>query len=168
MGNQGSFECLRCATCCRNLIENKAGVLRGLTLTESEKHLFPPQTISPKLAVGENGPTKVILHQLNVNCCPHVTAENVCPIYEKRPLMCMSFPMVAGAISNRCHIFSYRKIGMLYSEPYHMKEQLEASEKLTKHIENSVRKNHRKGLVLWEYDLNTKKWHYVTRYNSPS
>ncbi len=168
MSAQGSFECQRCAVCCRTLLEDKAGFLRGLTLTEVETHLFPAEMIAPKLAVGETKPEAVILYQVMVNCCPHVTKENSCPIYERRPLMCRSFPIIAGAISNRCRVFSYRKPGVHYSEPFHMKEQLQASDKLTKHIRISVRKRSKKGLTLWEYDLNSKKWLHVTEYNSPS
>jgi Fe-S-cluster containining protein len=165
MSAQGSFECQRCATCCRNLLEEKAGAVRGLTLTETETQLFPAEMVLPKLAVGETKPEVTILYQLDAKSCPHITKENSCPIYEKKPLMCRSFPVVAGAISNRCRFFSYRKVGVSYSEPFHMKEQLQASDRLTKHIQNSIRKKYKKGLKLWEFDLNTKKWLCVTEFN---
>lgn len=167
MSAQGSFECQRCATCCRNLLEEKAGILRGLTLTEIETPLFPADMVAPKFAVGETKPESIILYQLVVNSCPHVTKENSCPIYEKRPLMCRSFPIVAGAISNRCRVFNFRKIGVSYDEPFHMKEQLQASDRLTKHMKTVIRKKYKKGLRLWEFDLITKRWLYVTQYNEP-
>lgn len=132
-----------------------------MTLTEKEAEIFPKEFVSPKMAVGEMEPKEVILYQLNVNCCPHVTLQNLCSIYEKRPLMCRSFPIVAGAISSRCRVFSYRKPGLSYSEPYHMKEQLQASDKLTKHIEGCLRRNMERRQTLWEFDLNTKKWHRI-------
>jgi Fe-S-cluster containining protein len=154
-----SFRCLQCATCCHNLIETQGNVSRGLPLTEIEKALFPAALVSPMLGVGLEKPEKVMLHQLNVTCCPHIDKQNCCQIYETRPLMCRSFPIVAGAISNRCRVFSYRKPGLSYEEPYTMAEQLRASEKLERHIEGYFRKGRMKGLNFWEYDLAAKKWH---------
>ena len=158
MGAEGDFECLRCATCCRNILECSSGVKRGLPLTEKEATLFPKEVVSPKLAVGVAEPNVVILYQLNVNVCPYVNAQNECGVYEERPLICRSFPIVAGAISNRCRVFSYRKVGVSYSEPYPMKKQLEASKKLSAYTQNRVRKLRRKGLKFWEYNLNTGTW----------
>jgi Fe-S-cluster containining protein len=157
----GSFECLRCAFCCRNLYETRGGVLRGLPLTEKETGLFPAELISPKLAIGTNGPETVVLYQLNVNCCPHLNTQNQCQIYNRRPLMCQSFPIVAGAISNRCKVFSYRKPGVNYTEPYTMAEQVQASQKLEKYTQKAVMRRHVKGLKVWEYDLAAKKWRHT-------
>jgi Fe-S-cluster containining protein len=129
-----------------------------LPLNERETKLFPSNAIAPKLAVGVEKPQTIVLFQLIVNCCPHVNEKNECQIYAKRPLMCQSFPIVAGAISNRCQVFNYRRPGVAYDEPYSMTAQLKASNKLEQYIQNYLRRNSRKGLRVWEYDPNSKKW----------
>ena len=154
----GKFECLRCATCCRNLLEGKGVILRGLPLTDKEVGLFPTVLVSPKMGIGSIKLEEVVLYQLNINCCPYVTEKNECKIYSKRPLMCQSFPIVAGAISNRCKTFSYRKPGVTYTEPYNMEKQVDASEKLEKYVTNRIKKHRGKATRIWEYDLATKKW----------
>ena len=152
------FQCQRCAKCCRNLLESKNDFLRGLPLTEKEAQLFPKEIVSPKLGIGLNEATEIVLYQLNINCCPHINENNECKIYDKRPLMCQSFPIVAGSISNRCIVFHYRKPGLQYAEPFTLIRQVEASEKLEKYNRNRIQKGNKKGLRIWEYNLTTKKW----------
>jgi len=166
LSEDNDFTCLQCATCCRNLLEIREGKSSGITLTDKEAGLFPPEMVSPKLALGLNGPETVILYQLNVKCCPYINEKNMCKIYERRPLVCQSFPIISGAISNKCKVFAYRKAGLHYSEPYSMVKQLYASEKLDKYVQNRVRKNFKKGIILWEYDLATKQWTYKTQFNN--
>ncbi len=158
MVEKSEFQCQRCAKCCRNLLENKNGILRGLPLTEKEAVLFSKEIVSPKVGIGVNKVSEIVLYQLNINCCPSINEQNECEIYLKRPLMCQSFPIVAGSISNRCVVFQYRKPGLQYSEPYRLTRQVEASEKLEKYTQNRIQKYHKKGLRIWEYDLMTKKW----------
>jgi Fe-S-cluster containining protein len=158
MNEAEDFQCSKCATCCRNLIENKEGVIRGLPLTEKETQFFPKEIVLPKLGIGINCPETVVLFQLTVNCCPHLSPKNECQIYLNRPLMCQSFPVVAGAISNRCKVFSYRKPGFNYAEPFTMAKQIEASNKLERYTQKRIGKNSLKNLRIWEYDLATKKW----------
>ncbi len=158
MDESSDFQCLRCATCCRSLLESKGDITLGLPLTEHEASLFPEKLVVPKVAVGVDKPESVILYQLKVKCCPHLSSQNQCQIYVKRPLMCQSFPIVAGAVSNRCRVFSYRKPGLSYHEPYSMEAQLVASGKLEKYLLKQIKKNNRPELKIWEYDLNSKKW----------
>ena len=158
MIRQADFECSRCATCCRNLVEESSGIQRGLPLTSEEKELFSPENVAPKLGIGVESPKNVVLFQLTTNCCPHLNHQNHCGIYSKRPLMCRSFPIVAGAISNRCKIFSYRKPGVPYQETYKMTQQVEASNRLEKYIEKQLMKHLAKGVKLWEFDLKKKSW----------
>ncbi len=158
MPSKGKFECLRCATCCRNLLESQDGVLRGLPLTGKEAGLFPQALVSPKLGVGINEPREIVLYQVNVKCCPYVNESDECKIYGRRPLMCQSFPIVVGAISNRCKVFSYRKPGVTYAETCDMAIQVAASEKLGEFVAKSLRKHFGKGVRTWEFDLCSKKW----------
>ena len=165
MSTKGDFECLQCSKCCRSILETSGGITRGLALTEREVKIFPPEIVSPKLAVGVSKPSFVILYQLNVNVCPYVNENNQCSKYEERPLICRSFPIVGDAISNRCRVFSYRKPGASYNEPYTMDKQLEASHKLNSHTRKFIKKHYRKGLKIWEYDLATKKWNPRGEFN---
>jgi Fe-S-cluster containining protein len=152
------FVCKRCGVCCRNLLETKDGIQRGLPLTDKETALFPQELVSPKLAIGVAEPKVVILYQLNVNVCPYINSQNACVKYEKRPLMCQSFPVVAGDLSNRCTVFSYRLKGVSYSDSYSMEKQLAASVKFTLYLGNRVKKYYRKDLKVWEYDLAKRRW----------
>ncbi len=167
VGETSDFECLKCGACCRKLLQTTDGVTRGPPLSEKEANLFPPEVISPKLAVGLVEPKTVVLYQLNVGVCPYINQKNECQKYVDRPLICRSFPIVAGAISNRCKVFAYRKVGVSYCEPFPMAKQLEASEKLDGYTLNRIRKHFKKGLKAWEYDLATKKWIYKTQYDTP-
>ncbi len=167
MGEISDFECLRCGTCCRQLLQTTDGVTRGPPLSEKEANLFPPEIISPKLAVGLVEPKTIILYQLNVGICPYINQKNDCQKYNIRPLICRSFPVVAGAISNRCKVFAYRKVGVSYSDPFPMTKQLEANNKLEDYTLNRIRKHYKKGLKVWEYDIATKKWTYKTQYDTP-
>ena len=139
-------------------MEESGGIQRGLPLTEAETRLFPAEMVAPKLGIGMMSPERVVLFQLSVKCCPHLETQNKCGIYLNRPLMCRSFPIVAGAISNRCKMFSYRKPGVTYQEPFTMTQQFEESERLEKHIEKQVLKHCKSGYRFWEFDLKTKKW----------
>jgi Fe-S-cluster containining protein len=163
MAGEIDFQCQKCAACCRSLLETRNEITRGLPLTESESHLFPKETISPKLGVGKTEPERIVLYQLNVNCCPFVSERNECQIYSKRPLMCQSFPIVAGAISNRCRIFSYRKPGVKYQEPFCMNAQVIASTKLEKYIQSRINRHKTTGLKIWEFDFSAGKWHLTEK-----
>jgi Fe-S-cluster containining protein len=158
MAETNEFQCQRCAKCCRNLLENKNGFLRGLPLTEKEAQLFPKEIVFPKLGIGSKDVSEIVLYQLDIICCPYVNNQNECKIYQKRPLMCQSFPIVAGSISNRCIVFQYRKPGVQYKEPYTLTKQVEASEKLEKYTQARIQKYRKKGLRIWEYNIATKKW----------
>lgn len=166
MYKSDEFECLQCATCCRNLLETRNGKISGITLTENEAKLFPSNIVSPKLSLGMNSPEIIIMYQLNVKCCPNVNEKNLCQVYENRPLICRSFPVISGAISNKCKMFSYRKPGLTYDEPYTMNRQIEASAKLDKYIENRIKRHFKKGIKLWEYDLATNRWFFKAQFNS--
>jgi Fe-S-cluster containining protein len=159
MATKPDFECSRCASCCRSLLEsNDDKILRGLVLTRSEITLFPASVVLPKLGIGEKTSEHTVLYQLAVESCPHLSSQNECQIYADRPLICRSFPILTGRISSRCRVFSYRKPGGIYAEQFNMKDQLIASEKLEKYTSNQIKKHCRKGSNLWEFDLCSKKW----------
>ena len=94
------FDCKRCGVCCRNLIKTTSdGYTLGLALIRGETALFPKDVVSPHIAVGLVEPSKIISHQLSINVCPHIDAENRCLIYERRPTACRAFPYSITASS---------------------------------------------------------------------
>jgi Fe-S-cluster containining protein len=160
--SRDSFQCQKCAKCCRNLFEKRGAILGGLPLTDREAILFPKDLVLPKISLGTTKPEHTIIYQLNVNSCPHLNNEQTCRIYPRRPLMCKAFPIVGEAISNKCTIFSYRKPGLVFDEPFSMDEQLAASIQFEEYLKMQLKKHGQKGFKLWEYDLDTKKWFLIT------
>lgn len=87
-------ECVQCGRCCSHLRKGNNTV--GLTIFPEEIHLFPESTIRPHLGKGVEGPTKIFTYQHTENVCIHLK-DNLCRIYDRRPLMCRSFPVKVGA-----------------------------------------------------------------------
>ena len=88
------FKCLRCGHCCRNLLREFDGDLKGLVISPNERKLFPKKLISPRVGIGWGlmGPKHVVSYQLDANACPRLSKDNLCKIYNKRPLVCQAFP----------------------------------------------------------------------------
>jgi Fe-S-cluster containining protein len=87
------FECKRCGTCCRKLIKTDSdGYTLGLALIGDETALFSQDVVSPHFAVGLAEPSTIVSRQLNVSVCPHISGQNHCEVYERRPLACRVFP----------------------------------------------------------------------------
>ena len=152
------FTCKKCGTCCRNLIEDVHGVKTGLLLTVKEIGLFPSNMISPKLAIGREKPEKVIQYQLNVDNCPHVNEKNECQIYEKKPLMCKAFPYETQTVSVKCPVIGSHMKENQFCEVEISSTELEASEKMNRHILNRFKKFFQKGQRIWEFDLDIGNW----------
>ena len=159
------FQCKKCDTCCRNLLDDIRGIRKGLILTAKEVNLFPSEMISPSLAIGTEKRKKAITFQLNANTCPHIDNKNECLIYDKRPLMCKAFPYESGNFSIKCTVFSSRKVGQTYCDFAPSRFQIDASEKLNRYARNRFQKYFRKGIKVWEYDLATKNWVLKAQHN---
>lgn len=85
--------CEQCGRCCSNL---RAGDGEsGLTLFPDEIHLFQEETVKPHLAKGTDAPSTIFTYQHTKNVCVHLE-NNLCGIYENRPLMCRKFPVKIG------------------------------------------------------------------------
>jgi Fe-S-cluster containining protein len=88
------FECRRCGTCCRDLLQEDKGVLRGLTLLPGEEEAFTGTSVRPAIGQGrrphERGFT-IIARQLSQETCPHL-GDTDCRIYSERPASCRQFP----------------------------------------------------------------------------
>jgi len=158
-----TFECQKCGTCCRNLLEDVDGITNGLFLTQRERELFPSELISPKLAIGVGKPRRVIAYQLNINVCPHLDEKHECRIYDRRPLACQSFPfeymIYSGpTVSVKCPVIGSRMKKGEQREVEVSEVEVGASEKMNRYIINRSRKYRKKGLSMWNYDLETKLW----------
>lgn len=158
MASRSDFQCLKCGSCCRNTVETINGIQRGIILTKKETVLFPPETVTQQYAIGPAKKRKIVFYQMKVAPCPHLDNENKCRIYEKRPLICKSFPIMAGCISSKCKAFSYRKPGQTYQDIYPMSEMREASNKISRYITLKFGKDLMAGAQEWEFDLATKRW----------
>jgi hypothetical protein len=79
---ESDFNCLKCGTCCRNILEDINGRMSGLILTPKESELFPCEVVSPKMAIGMNEPKIILLNQLNSNNCPHISEKSIGGLHE--------------------------------------------------------------------------------------
>jgi len=163
------FQCKRCGTCCRNLIEdrNYIDIHNGMFLTAREIRLFQRKLISPHLAIGKNKPRHIISYQLNVPVCPHLTEKNKCRIYNKRPLSCKAFPLetITSTMSLKCPIVNS-----------HMKEkerapwelsttEFDAAQSIRKYISSRYQKYGKASSKVWNFDLRTKSWKVVKQFH---
>ena len=155
------FECLRCGECCRNFhIESEYGTL-GLFLMPNERKLFLSYQIRPLYGAGIKGrsrprPQVTYAYQIVQNTCPHLTEENLCAIYEKRPVSCKSFPL--GVMLDRRCIWVKQHYQEGESTPKSMLDlgDLDKYEiMLFKYIGIYAEKYPGK---MWAWDLKTKKW----------
>lgn len=152
------FHCRKCGTCCRSLLEYVNGVKTGLLLTAKETGLFPSDMVSPKLAIGTMKPEAIVSYQLNVDVCPYINERNECRIYDRRPLICQSFPYVLNGMSRKCSQVGNQR--MVEIDTWAIEAEIEASKKLNSHILNRADKLSRKGKRqrIWEFDLEAKRW----------
>ncbi len=93
-GEKLVFECRRCGTCCRDLVQEDKGVLRGLTLLPGEEKVFPEASVRPAIGLGRRPHERdftVIAHQLVEETCPHL-GDSECRIHDGRPSSCRQFP----------------------------------------------------------------------------
>jgi len=150
---------MKCGTCCRSLLEESEGVLKGLTLTANETDLFPSSMVSPQTALGRKKPARIINYQLNVDYCPHINQRNECEIYDKRPLICRAFPYIQGNFSVKCPIFKklFKREGLRVTFPMSHAE-VEASLKRDRLTQNLLKRYWKKGSKMWIYDLRSKQW----------
>lgn len=148
------FTCTKCGQCCRNLLNDEFGITQGLTLTEIEINLFDPKFVKPNMALGNEKTINIITYQLNQAVCPYIDESNNCKIYDKRPLMCQSYPVevtVLGSIVREDCPQSFCIANDGTSLP-------EAGLILNQYLTQKFKKFWYKGSLLWFFDLSTNKW----------
>lgn len=167
------FQCDSCGFCCRHLRRKMGDFTLGLLLLPDEIRLFPVNHLSPMWGVGLKGrsrprPAVVGVVQLDLNVCPHITRDNRCDIYEKRPQICRAHPLtmrlensqvVSASYSKECHavkgVPSDREVILT---KFFSEEMIQASAGLNVYYENMFKES---GGLLWLYDLKSKKWKRV-------
>lgn len=100
------FECLQCGRCCRDILKNAMGSLKGPYLSPEEAALFPQGTVLPSIGRGHDiDHISVTRYQISQAHCPHLIKNNQCQIYDKRPLVCRRFPLMwsSGGVTNIAH-----------------------------------------------------------------
>ena len=97
------FICVKCGSCCKSFKENKEELsIKGkiieltkpsLFIFDWEKGFFPEDSLMPgSCAFDMKNNTLIILnYALKSSACPN-TKDNICLIYENRPLTCRFYP----------------------------------------------------------------------------
>jgi Fe-S-cluster containining protein len=123
------FKCTNCGDCCReqNLVEPRFGWEFGLYLSPDETLQFPPESVKPLFGVGF--PVVTTAYQMVTRPCPNY-GDGACLVYNKRPLVCRSFPAiyVQGGVSASCRFVRELPAGDCVSVES-IKNEIEAEKK---------------------------------------
>jgi Fe-S-cluster containining protein len=145
-----------------------------LGLFGEEKDLFPSELVSPHVGIGwgnSSGPKYVVSYQLNVNDCPHLSAGNVCKIYDRRPLVCRAFPLRLGQerdtqIASACAFVEEvgkRVDSLSGSQLAKLRvmsgKELRAIDAMNRLIDKPLVEHPVDARVIWVFDLRSKAWH---------
>ena len=163
VGGELVFRCLRCGRCCKDLLAEDRGVLRGLTLMPDERWLFPESKVRPAVGVGSSPSGRdfeVITYQLTEDTCPRLNG-NICDVYTERPSSCRQFPFslrlgTGGELlmGFDLNCSSIRELLGSLAEPKVRFEEREHAERLLRVEVEAMRKPDR----AWYFDLGSKKW----------
>jgi Fe-S-cluster containining protein len=163
VGGELVFRCLRCGRCCKDLLAEDKGVLRGLTLMPDERWLFPESKVRPAVGVGSSPSGRdfeVITYQLTEDTCPRLNG-NICDVYTERPSSCRQFPFslrlgTGGELlmGFDLNCSSIRELLGSLAEPKVRFEEREHAERLLRVEVEAMRKPDR----AWYFDLGSKKW----------
>jgi len=173
------FECLKCGYCCRNLRVDMGEWTLGLLLLPDEIKHFPEDKIVPMWAIGLKGrsrprPATIGVFQLDSKSCVHLTKENTCRIYDKRPVICHAHPLsltieqnlvVSASVNGSCKgaeeipSNTHIKLGDYFSD-----DIIKASVTTSAYLERMFRES---GMI-WLFDLGSRKWKRVTQDSYPT
>lgn len=150
--------------------------LQGLSLFQHETKLFPKELVLPSQGIGLNkdgtSPKHIIQYQLNVETCPHLSSTNKCRIYEKRPLMCRSFPLKSSdewglTATIRVNCRSFKEIQEQIDEPlnflftesnFQAPREWKALQKRMELIDQMWTEHLLDTRFFWAFDLRSKQW----------
>jgi len=161
MSETTDFTCIRCGKCCRSLLLEDRGTLRGLTLLPEEAHLFPEDIVRPAIGVGRrphDSRFMTLAYQLTVEPCPHLE-QTGCAVYGDRPSSCRQFPFSlepsgcgGPLLGVDLNCSSAARLLDAYTQISF--EGRDAAERLLR-IKERVAQNPRRA---WFYDLRTGRW----------
>jgi Fe-S-cluster containining protein len=120
--------------------------------------LFPEDKVRPHLGRGVSSPTTIFTYQHTENVCIHLH-DNLCKIYDQRPLMCRSFPVKIGEYGLRFSpgcmavMNTLRKSKTMGFEQPEVKAALEMVERIYE-FHTSFEKDDQK----WRYNLASERW----------
>jgi len=175
------FKCLRCGRCCKNLFREIEEGLFGLNVFPDEKELFPKKFVSPYIGIGwgTSGPKYVVSYQLNINVCVHLSKDNLCKVYDKRPLACQAFPLLsAGPFGtsipdpNECTFVekvekeagSLNNLFPITPKKFRAPQGWQAVRKINNRVEKSYTSHLMDARVLWRFDLKNKEWQIASAF----
>jgi Fe-S-cluster containining protein len=96
LDKQISYQCINCGECCKKLLIERQGVLKGLPLLSEERILFRRDVVKPGFGLGtlpgEHGFT-IISYQMTRAVCPN-HAYGGCTVWINRPAICRAYPIV--------------------------------------------------------------------------
>ena len=162
MSSDYVLECQRCGKCCKDLIAEDSGVIRGLTLLPDEISVVPRSMVKPAVGIGrlpnERG-FSVIAYQLTEENCPHIEGK-LCSTYEKRPSSCRQFPFSLRRVPD-----GTEQLGLDLNCPA-LKGFLDTNS-LNLRFEERISAERLMGIQMeayrqfgkaWYHDLRTRKW----------
>lgn len=149
--------------------------MKGLYLFPNETKLFPKRLVSPSKGIGwgVTGPKHIITYQLNVDVCPHISKDNLCRIYDRRPLACQAFPLISVgaqgttiADPNDCTFVeetekekgSLNNILPMTPKKFKGPEEWMAIGKIEEQVRKSTRMHRGDSRVIWDFNLNSQEW----------
>ena len=151
------FTCIKCGKCCRNLLVEDWGITNGLELTDKEIDLSDPKFVKPHMGLGNLKTVNIISYQLNLAVCPYIDEKNNCKIYNRRPLVCQSYPVevtpMGSIIREDCpQSFSIPRDGTALTESGLIFNQ---------YVLKKFDQFNAKDSLLWVFDLSSDKWTIV-------
>ena len=104
--NDVRFECSQCALCCRDT-ENKPRTIL-LLISDAEKISRKTHKGIDKFAERKEGtePYVYLMKKTSEGKCVFLK-ENLCTIYEMRPLICRFYPFKLDNLGNHKYVFTY-------------------------------------------------------------
>lgn len=145
-----------CGRCCSNL---RAGTGEsGLTLFPDEIGLFPEELVRPHFAKGVDEPSSIFTYQYTDNVCMHLV-DNLCKVYDDRPLMCRKFPVKIRANGLGFSLGCKAVLNHLRSSKTMSDDQEEVQVAIV--IAERLMEFHRgftDGEVEWRYNLLSEMW----------
>jgi Fe-S-cluster containining protein len=158
---------MNCGSCCKDLVVTIDRIASGLYLLPNELALFSDDIVFPCIGLDNSAnlfnPEFIALYQMTANNCLYLTEGNKCGIYDKRPLVCRSFPLTlpqskeisVPLISKKCRFMSkYSRRGKVAKVDFSGPEEERAFGEISRYFKEVL------GKYRWIrfFDFRTKLW----------